>query len=72
MKNDFENYSGNSGILIDSFLLSNFMDQTVCELKIVDGYLNTFEYAMIFSPFLNITEGNNFNSAFFAFEGTFR
>ena len=72
MIKDFENTSENSGILIDSFLLSNFLQQAACDIKIVDGNLNSLDYAMIFSEFITDSDRNKFNSAFFAFESSFR
>lgn len=72
MIKDFENSSENSGILLDSFFLSNFLEQAACDIKIVDGNLNSLEYTMIFSEFTTDSARKNLNSAFFAFESSFR
>lgn len=72
MIKDFENSSENSGILLDSFFLSNFLEQAACDIKIVDGNLNSLEYTMIFSEFATDSARKNLNSAFFAFESSFR
>jgi len=66
------NDSISKGVLIDSYLLENFIDQAPCEMKLADGFLNYFDYAMIFSPLINETDENMINSALFSFDNTAR